>query len=492
MLHNKFCFLPTRALAISVCLLFYHSTSQANIQSDMQDMFDSAGVSGNYTKAGSFHNQSMNMYTGGSLSVRAPVSNLSPISIQLPRIEAGCGGIDFFAGAFSFVNKEQFVQFTRNLGNNAAGVAFEIALDSLDPLVGGAIDKIRKIAEEMNRFNMNSCSAAKQMVGGIMGEAAESIQQQCKAKAIEDGSAADASEAEWYCRSADKVIEKAKKAREKPNSANSGFTFTGGNLMREALVKHLGSIDEKDLDILMSISGTVIAHPITDKKDNEEIEFGIETIPPTIKDIRTFLNGSSDLAQTGEPSQTQTVQVNLVHCTSGDEGLYTKCSTVNQAMPSVRYYVRNTLKKLMESIRGDAGLSEAERLDAVNLIETTQLPLLKIIINDAVIGTNLLQQYEEIIVYEYMFGYTLQLENKVSSSLGKYQKIDKAIQPSVDQIYANLRAFRATLITEKNAAYSRASAENQIVNYLKNFDNHWKANFPGLANNMAFELTNRI
>ncbi len=486
--------LPRRVpiLTVSVILALSPFGTYAGIDQDMKDMFNSAGVSGNYTEGGSFHNQSMNMYTGGALSVRAPVSNLSPANLQLPRIEAGCGGIDFFAGAFSFVNKEQFVQFTRNLGNNAAGVAFEIALDALDPLVGGAIDKIRKIAEEMNRFNMNSCSAAKQLVGGIMGEAAESIQAQCKATAIAEGRATDASDAEQYCRKADNLINVAQKARGKPDNANSTLTFTGGNLMHNALKNYLGTLESKDIDILMSISGTVLAHPLKDKKDDDQIEFGIENIAPTIKDIRTFLNGSADLTQSGDPTVTPTVQVNLLHCNAGGDDLYIDCKANASAIPSVRFYVRDTLKKLMESIRTDAELSEADRLDAVNLIETTQLPLLKIIINDAVIGTNLLQQYEDIIVYEYMFGYLTQLENKIASSLGRYQKIDKAVQTGVNNVYANLRDFRATLIVEKNSAYSRASAENQMVDYLKNFDNHWKANFPGLANNMAFELNNRL
>lgn len=484
--------LPTKLLVISIVTALSIPV-RAGIEQDMKDMFNSASLSGNYTKGGSFHNQSMNVYTGGSLSVRAPVSNLNPVSLQLPRIESGCGGIDFFAGAFSFVNKEQFVQFTRNLGNNAAGVAFEIALDALDPLVGGAIDKIRKIAEEMNRFNLNSCSAAKQLVGGILGEAAESIQSQCKSTAIADGSASDGSEAEWYCRSADKIIAKAQKARNTPNSANSTLSFTGGNLMYKAIENYLGgSLNSKDIDILMSISGTVLAHPLKDKKDNDEIEFGIETVAPTIKDIQTFLNGSADLSQAGDPMTTSTVLVNLLHCNAGSENLYVNCVTNSDSIPSVRYFVRKTLQIMVDSIRTDAELSESDRADVVDLIETTQLPLLKIIINDAIVGTNLLQQYEEIIVYEYMFGYLTQLENKVGSALGRYQKIDKAVQAGVNQIYSNLRAFRVTLLTEKNSAYARASTENQIVNYLKNFDNHWKANFPGLANNIAFELNNRL
>ena len=116
-------------------------------------LFNSMGAEANYSEAGAFHGQSGSLYTGGGLNVRNPVSDVSLANIQLPSISAGCGGIDFFAGSFSFVNKEQFIQFTRNLGNNAAGVAFDLALKALDPMIQDAIGGIRDI---VNYVNQNS------------------------------------------------------------------------------------------------------------------------------------------------------------------------------------------------------------------------------------------------------------------------------------------------------------------------------------------------
>ncbi|EMS6179619.1 conjugal transfer protein TraH, partial [Neisseria gonorrhoeae] len=127
--------------------------SSAGIEKNMADMFNSMGAEANYTEAGAFHGQSGSLYTGGGMSVRFPVSDISLGNIQLPSISAGCGGIDFFAGSFSFVNKEQFIQFTRNLGNNAAGVAFDLALKALDPMIQDAIGGIRDL---VNYVNQNS------------------------------------------------------------------------------------------------------------------------------------------------------------------------------------------------------------------------------------------------------------------------------------------------------------------------------------------------
>lgn len=66
------------------------------IEKNMADMFNSMGAEANYTEAGAFHGQSGSLYTGGGMSVRFPVSDISLGNIQLPSISAGCGGIDFF------------------------------------------------------------------------------------------------------------------------------------------------------------------------------------------------------------------------------------------------------------------------------------------------------------------------------------------------------------------------------------------------------------
>jgi conjugative transfer pilus assembly protein TraH len=75
----------------------------------MQDWFNDIGAYGNVTGPNAYRGQTMNLYTGGSLYMRTPVRNYQLASIAPPSFTAGCGGIDLFAGSFSFINKEQFV-----------------------------------------------------------------------------------------------------------------------------------------------------------------------------------------------------------------------------------------------------------------------------------------------------------------------------------------------------------------------------------------------
>ena len=91
------CLSATKYLVLSISLTVPVHT-HAGIESDMANMFNSMGAATNYTEAGAFHGQSGSLYTGGSFSARTPVSNLSLGNIQLPSVNAGCGGIDIFGG----------------------------------------------------------------------------------------------------------------------------------------------------------------------------------------------------------------------------------------------------------------------------------------------------------------------------------------------------------------------------------------------------------
>jgi conjugative transfer pilus assembly protein TraH len=75
--------------------------------------------------------------------------------VQLPGAKAGCGGIDLFAGSFSYISADQFMAMIKNIGNNALGYAFKLAIDAVDPMIGNVLDKLREASEAMNSMNIN-------------------------------------------------------------------------------------------------------------------------------------------------------------------------------------------------------------------------------------------------------------------------------------------------------------------------------------------------
>ena len=108
------------ALSLSITPI---ASNPANLNAEMQALFNDLGAIGNVTAPGAFRGQAMNLYTGGNLMMRAPGKNYPLSNAQLPSLKAGCGGIDLFGGSFSFINKQQFVAMLQNIGANAVGYA---------------------------------------------------------------------------------------------------------------------------------------------------------------------------------------------------------------------------------------------------------------------------------------------------------------------------------------------------------------------------------
>jgi hypothetical protein len=56
----------------------------ADLNAEMQAMFNDLGALGNVATPGAFRGQAMNLYTGGSLMMRAPGRNYPLATVQLP------------------------------------------------------------------------------------------------------------------------------------------------------------------------------------------------------------------------------------------------------------------------------------------------------------------------------------------------------------------------------------------------------------------------
>jgi conjugative transfer pilus assembly protein TraH len=130
----------------------------------LEDFYNSVSTYNNVTGPSAYEGQTMNIYTGGSLFMRTPSRNYQLLSAAAPSLRGGCGGIDAFAGSFSFINVDQFVAMLRNIGQNALGLFFMTALQSMAPDIMESIKYLNKIAQDINAMGINSCEAAKGLV----------------------------------------------------------------------------------------------------------------------------------------------------------------------------------------------------------------------------------------------------------------------------------------------------------------------------------------
>ncbi len=107
-------------LVLCAALLTVTPAASADVNSDMNQFFNKLGFA-------SIPHSRASGGAGRRLCLRwlpvCPYSgqNVQLISMTLPDINAGCGGIDAYLGSFSFINGEQLQRFVKRIMSNAAG-----------------------------------------------------------------------------------------------------------------------------------------------------------------------------------------------------------------------------------------------------------------------------------------------------------------------------------------------------------------------------------
>ncbi len=148
-----------------VLALLLAAPARADVMSEMENFWRGAAV--NTTGPTAFDGQASGHWTLGNLYLRAPVRSESIATVSLPSYRAGCGGIDAFAGAFSFIDSDQMIAFARAVAQNAAGFAFELALETISPVIAETMSKLRALAQWVNNQNLDSCETAQALVGAV-------------------------------------------------------------------------------------------------------------------------------------------------------------------------------------------------------------------------------------------------------------------------------------------------------------------------------------
>lgn len=119
--------------------------------------------------------QARGYLSGGSYSARWPVSqNNNLMSVAPPKLSSGCGGIDFYGGSLSFLKPDMIVKKLQNVMQNSAGLAFQLALDTISPKIASYTGMMEDISNKLNQMSMDDCTAAKGVVTGVR-SAAEDI-----------------------------------------------------------------------------------------------------------------------------------------------------------------------------------------------------------------------------------------------------------------------------------------------------------------------------
>lgn len=153
------------ASAVAIMTLTPGAAS-ASLEQEMNKLF--GGIS-NITDPSSVDGARRGVVQGGGVYTRVPLARVVPFNIQMPRVDAGCGGLDAFGGSFSFINKDQYIQLLRSIAGNATGYAFKLALNTLSPMIGGITEDLQKSIQALNAAALDSCNIAQNLVNLIPG-----------------------------------------------------------------------------------------------------------------------------------------------------------------------------------------------------------------------------------------------------------------------------------------------------------------------------------
>lgn len=156
-------------ISASLCgaLVILSPAAKANINEALSGMLNTVNV----TSAGAISSQMRGGMTGGSVTARTPIVSPNIIAFDPPRWNAGCGGIDLYAGSFSFINKEQLIALFRAIASNAAGLLFKAAIQAVSPQLSNLMTEFHQLVQNMNNLSKNSCALAQlvtdKAVGGL-------------------------------------------------------------------------------------------------------------------------------------------------------------------------------------------------------------------------------------------------------------------------------------------------------------------------------------
>ena len=251
-----------RSLGLILMLVFAFK-AQASLENDLQTFF---GDVSNTTPAGAYKGQEGGFYSGGSLFMRHPSRNIQMLHLEIPSVEAGCGGIDLHMGGFGYINSAELLKTLRTIGANAKGYLFSLALKQLSPQIMNQIEELQSWMNEANWNNINTCQAAAQLVNNTAAAFHASTTRTCIQQALKDRNENYFSARE-LCKTQAEVNAKNKAA------ANAGEPVIDNiNIAWYAIQKNptLVKLDQNLKFLLMSLTGTVVIETIGNTPPNSQ------------------------------------------------------------------------------------------------------------------------------------------------------------------------------------------------------------------------------
>lgn len=308
---------------------------------------------GNTTSPAAYSTTSRHLLSGGSVYAHTKIFNETLISFTPPNISGGCGGINMFFGAFSFISAQELIQLFRAVAANAAPLLFMMALQAIDPQLAHVIESFQTLIRKLNDMLSDSCRLAQ----GIVNDTADAIGLNKEYRAGTYSLSQDAKSAWDSLFPEDESPLKTAQKIDKDESKRQGFY---GNLIYHALTRDkvktmFGTGAGTSAQIaqqLMSITGTIITTPTKDSGQAASASttngtnaisqtVDLNEVGPTLT-LASFVDEASGLTSKGKGSS---VGSKILKCDDETDCLKPEPATWDRgsSVPDFKTYVEKML-----------------------------------------------------------------------------------------------------------------------------------------------------
>lgn len=440
---------------------------QANVGDSMDRFMDDMGAAGNVTGPTAFQGQSAGYYSLGNVWTRFPQKTTNLANLQLPRARAGCGGIDIFAGSFSFINASEIVALLKAVANNAVGFAFSLAIDTVCPECSKIMQEFAQKAQLMNNLNINSCELAQGLVGGIWPKGDLADKAVCEAIGNSEGIFTDYAAAKHGCGTRGQRSSTLQNGNGKYDDVNPGVArnYTWTILKKSAFFSPNGQFDQELAEYAMTLLGTIIYVP---PKDDEPGKF----VPIVGESSSTLVTSLLDGTSNGN--------VLIFHCDEPDKCLDPGFRSLNLPISkSLRHRVSVLIDGMVQAVRTDTAITEAEK----ELLQVSSVPLYKILTVQAAYGRGMAtddrETLAELASIDLLFAVLDRIVSEAGRSMSSFIGADEA---KIQMWQSQVNTVRQALADRQSNTHLKVLGIMQIIEKTAMIENMLAASMsPSMA-----------
>jgi|GEM_PF-1048534 len=433
--YNRWFMRNSRKIGLSLLVLAAVQVNAGNLDAEVNAWYDARYS--NVTDPQVVQGQAARYYTLGGISTRTNITQMPPlVNIQTPKLSAGCGGIDFYAGGFSAINTDEFVNNLRAIGQNAQSLAYMMAIQVVSPQLSEVMEKVQSWADKAKALNIDSCEAATDLLGGALSVMGAS-DANCTVKRMEENGE-DWTTANYACKNDGK-----KRETEASGDANK-VSFVKGNLAWYTLMSDPFFAANLDMaTIVMNITGTLI---VAQQAGASDAPISSLSLPPALENgiEKERFRHIYDVLLMGNKT---TYNVYTCNTPTTDKAGCMSISTtpvpVNTQFEGLHEIIETLVNGIIANIKTDSPLDA----DQASLVSNVEVPIYRYLTvlsaSHNVTGTaeNLANSYTELIAQNI-------LNRSLLSILGRVES-DIAAMPNnmgeTDQVLEYLDMLKGTM-----------------------------------------------